>query len=158
MERAGNELSKPQWISMLTKSWPLFPKADCLRICRSDFLKSLTKLFKAATFQQSTDQNVDEADASLNHVLSYGNIREFICNKLDDYYQVFQNNPVQANLHLDAISELITLLFTPDGNAMVNYQYDIEVQNGINVLVWVSNTLPLSVNYEILHTGNLYKQ
>ena len=58
-------------------------------------------------------------------MLSYADIRQFVCEKLDAYYQTKQAN------HLADIHDLITLLFTPDPRAVVNYNYD----QGANALL-----------------------
>ena len=82
-------LSKPQWICKF-KTTP-FPLQDCTDIARKDFTEAFKDLFKRAIFQNE-DQDAGKAGFSLNHVLSYYDIREFICVKFNEHYQALQPN------------------------------------------------------------------
>ena len=84
-------LNKKEWICKFTTSTP-FPLQDCTDIARKDFEDPLKRLFKIATFREGDDQNAKDAGSSLNHVLSYYDIRQFVCEKLNEYYQGLQPN------------------------------------------------------------------
>ena len=138
-----NGLDKTNWKNIFTTARiGLFPLTDCLNICRKNFPKSLEKLFKEATFDSAASNIAQLAQSSLDHVLSYSDIRTFVCEKLNEYYQHI-NNPNTANQRLDQINQLIALLFTPDPQARVNYEYDEDDYVELN----------LNGDNEILHTG-----
>ena len=86
-------LSKPDWLCKFTTK--PFPLQDCRDIARKDFTEAFKDLFKRATFDNE-HQDAGDAEFSLNHVLSYYDIREFICVKFNEHYQALQPNQPNA--------------------------------------------------------------
>ena len=120
-----------------------FPLGDCLNIDRS-WNNAVKEEFRRKTFGYDNNGNpvtASQMQSSLNHVLSFGHMRRFICNILDAFY----NDPIDLNqVHKD-ILDLINAVFEVDQHAMVNYQYVLTQKQTL--------ALHLNQQHEIAHTG-----
>ena len=111
-KKPKNGLSKCQWSKKFTTT--PFPLNDCTDIGRQDFPNELRNAFQQVTFGFDNDEGIGNAqnfDSAICHVLSYVDIRTYVCNHLDSYFNLLTTAPnlgwlQYSTIHLLSISEI----------------------------------------------------